>query len=165
MNWEAIATIAEVVGALGVIASLLYVGVQVRHNSEATRAATTAQTLDQSALTSQFLAQDKVSSNLYFRGLKDPLLLEQDEKSQYFFIMLSMFRRYENTEYQYRKGLFDEGAWEGMRGNIVTIIERPGFEWFWERAKQGYSPSFRKLLEGMKGNENARPNKVLNSDP
>ena len=37
MNWDAIAAIAEGLGALGVIASLLYVAVQVRQNTRASR--------------------------------------------------------------------------------------------------------------------------------
>ena len=153
LNWEAIGTIAEVIGAIGVIVSLLYVGVQVRNSSEATRAATTNYTLEQSAQMSQFLAQDRASSDLYFRGLKDPASLEQDEKSQFFFIMLSLFRRYENTEYQYRQGLFDEDAWVGMQGNLTSLLNRPGFEWFWSRGNQGFSPRFKRFVESKYEND------------
>ena len=39
MNWEAIGSIAEILGALGVIASLLYLSVQVRQSTQATRLA------------------------------------------------------------------------------------------------------------------------------
>lgn len=37
MNWEAIATIAELVGAIGVIASLVYLAVQIRDNTRSSR--------------------------------------------------------------------------------------------------------------------------------
>jgi hypothetical protein len=40
MNWEAIGSIAELVGGLGVVASLLYLGVQIRQNTRSLRAAT-----------------------------------------------------------------------------------------------------------------------------
>ena len=149
MDWEAIATIAEVVGAVGVIASLVYVGVQVRQSADSTRAATTAQTIDQSANSSQFLAQDKDSAALYFRGLDNPDTLDKDEKSQFFFILLNLFRRYENSEYQYRQGLLAEGSWVGLSGNIKLIIETPGFRWWWPRAEVGFSPDFRKLISEM----------------
>ena len=42
MNWEAISTIAEIVGAGGVIASLIYLAVQVRQSMEAIEANTKA---------------------------------------------------------------------------------------------------------------------------
>lgn len=41
MNWDAISTIAEIVGATGVIASLVYLAIQIRQNTLVTRAETT----------------------------------------------------------------------------------------------------------------------------
>ena len=35
MNWDAIGAIAELAGAIGVIASLVYVETQIRHNTRA----------------------------------------------------------------------------------------------------------------------------------
>ena len=42
MNWEAISGIAATIGAFGVIVSLIYVGLQIRQNTIATRARTAA---------------------------------------------------------------------------------------------------------------------------
>ncbi len=38
MNWDAIGAIAELLGAVGVIASLVYLATQLRQNTRATRA-------------------------------------------------------------------------------------------------------------------------------
>ena len=35
MDWDALGAIAELAGALGVIASLIYLGTQIRHNTRA----------------------------------------------------------------------------------------------------------------------------------
>ena len=40
MNWEAMGAIGEIVGAVGVIATLGYLAFQVRQNSNVTRSAT-----------------------------------------------------------------------------------------------------------------------------
>ena len=40
MNWEALGAVAELLGAIGVIASLFYVASQIRRNSESVEAAT-----------------------------------------------------------------------------------------------------------------------------
>ena len=40
MNWDALGAIAETLGAIGVIATLAYLAVQVRHSKEATQANT-----------------------------------------------------------------------------------------------------------------------------
>ena len=38
MNWEAASTIAEIVGAAGVIASLIYLAIQIRQSTKVSRA-------------------------------------------------------------------------------------------------------------------------------
>ena len=40
MNWEAIGAVVEIAGAFGVIATLIFLGVQIRQSSMATMAAT-----------------------------------------------------------------------------------------------------------------------------
>ncbi len=40
MSWEAVGALSELAGAIGVIASLIYVGMQVRQNTRSMRAAT-----------------------------------------------------------------------------------------------------------------------------
>ena len=39
MNWEALGAIAELLGALGVIATVVYLAVQIRHNTTALHSA------------------------------------------------------------------------------------------------------------------------------
>ena len=40
MNWDAIGAIAELLGAVGVIASLIYLATQIRQNTRSVRGAT-----------------------------------------------------------------------------------------------------------------------------
>ena len=40
MNWEAIGAIAEALGAIGVISTVVYIALQIRHNSEAVQGST-----------------------------------------------------------------------------------------------------------------------------
>ena len=42
MNWDAIGAIAELLGAVGVIASLVYLAGQIRQNSRLVRSSTTS---------------------------------------------------------------------------------------------------------------------------
>ena len=41
MNWEAVSAIGQMVGAIGVVASLVYLAIQIRTNSEDVRDNTT----------------------------------------------------------------------------------------------------------------------------
>ena len=42
MNWEAIGAVGEVVGAIAVVSTLIYLAVQIRHNNRSLAEATSA---------------------------------------------------------------------------------------------------------------------------
>ena len=47
MNWDAIAAIAEALGAVGVVATVVYVAFQIRQNSRSIEGATEQALMDQ----------------------------------------------------------------------------------------------------------------------
>ena len=70
MNWEAIAAVGEVLGALGVLASLVYLASQIRDNTRSLQAASLQSIL--SAPREWFFlphAQNAEISDLFARGL------------------------------------------------------------------------------------------------
>ncbi len=146
MDIMELGAIGELVGGVAVIASLLYVGIQIRQNTALTRAATMSDALNQSGEFSQAVALDKATSALFFKGVDDPDSLDRDEKSQFFFVMMAFMRRYENSEYQLRQGLLPEDGWSGFRNNLASIAPRPGFSWWWARAEAGFTEEFRTLV-------------------
>ena len=56
MNWEATGAIGEVVGAAGVIASLMYLAVQIRQNTKSVRRASARQSSEKNAVALRGLA-------------------------------------------------------------------------------------------------------------
>jgi len=49
MNWDAVGAVAELIGALGVIASLIYLAIQIRQNSQSVKAESVRELLSQSS--------------------------------------------------------------------------------------------------------------------
>jgi hypothetical protein len=79
MNWEAIGAVAEILGASAVVASLLYLARQMRHNATATQAArrdTIAQLTTDVLLQ---IASDAELASIFRRGQNDPASLNDDE--------------------------------------------------------------------------------------
>ena len=90
MNWDAIGAIAELFGAIGVIASLVYLAAHIRQNSrqlersmQATRVAAddaVARGFDQWR---QLLISDEKVSDIYVRGLEDITALDLTERHRF----------------------------------------------------------------------------------
>jgi len=67
MNWDAIGAIAELLGAIGVIASLVYLATQIRHSREQMGQNTRA---------------TRASAYQQFSGLLDGVMMSAGENSQ-----------------------------------------------------------------------------------
>ena len=71
LNWDAIGAIGEVVGGVAVIATLLYLAVQIRQNARSVRNAASLSVNEGLAEINRRVSNDPEFADLWLRGLKD----------------------------------------------------------------------------------------------
>jgi hypothetical protein len=148
VDWNAVSAIAGVFAAIFVALSVVYLALQVRAGAKATRSQTyylaTAALADMAAV----IGCDQGVSRIVRIGWDTPDELNQDEFTQYSYLMTSFLRRYENVFFQRQSGLVDEDFWDGHRENLLWAFRRPGMRRVWESRKHAFSISFQKFLDG-----------------
>ena len=92
MNWEAISAIGQIVGALAVVISLIYLAREVRSNARATRVASMRSVSDNFNRWIQQLAEHPDLSELYYRGIHDFESLEGADLVGFSALMVQAFR-------------------------------------------------------------------------
>jgi hypothetical protein len=105
--------VKEMVAALGVIGSLLFVGFEVRQNTEAVRGSTMQGIADQSLQFTLALSMDEVWLRLQERIVGDsvpPSQLGPLERRKLTWVLLSSSRIMENRFRQIQLGILDEAA-------------------------------------------------------
>lgn len=147
MDFSTIGTLAEVVSAVGVIVSLIYVAAQVRHNTRAVRSAThhalVTTRLDYVAL----VADNPELSRIVRVGSEDYGGLDRDERHRFGLVMYYSFSAGENFYYQHRQGALDQEQWERWCETLRVYFAQPGIrEWF-ETTPQQFTASFAAFLD------------------
>jgi len=128
MNWDAIGAVGEIVGAVAVIITLLYLASQIRQATRATQAASvqTASALDQDFLL--ILGQDPVAARVWTAyTFGDPDTLSEDEQRQGYYLFASILRRLENIYHQHRLGTISEEVWRARQGMHSAIARSPAY--------------------------------------
>lgn len=148
MNWDAIGAIGEMVGATGVIASLLYLAVQIRRDRQNTRAHTRAML---AAIDVEDLRSIRDNDRLLESMAKDLDLDEPDavERLRFSLFIRGLARAAENHFYQYRLGTLDEEEFEGQRKLWKGTFSHPRFRQWWDDHKGDYSLAFQRELSGL----------------
>jgi hypothetical protein len=107
MNWDAIGAIGEIVGALAVLATLIYLAIQVRQNSELQRAQTHQQLAQERTLNMRMLIQDREVRHATAKAHFGKPLSVDEQGILYWFTILYL-RIYENELYQHSKGMIED---------------------------------------------------------
>jgi hypothetical protein len=149
VNLESLGNIGEFVGAIAVVASLLYLALQARHNTAALRSAAYRDATDSAAQVNALLAQDASLSELFGRGILDFASLDSTQQIQVGAVLGTLFGVYQELYYQQSKGHLDEELWAGFHTALSGFMRQPGVRDWWPTRAQLYSASFRELVASI----------------
>ncbi|MBW2423886.1 MAG: hypothetical protein JRG86_06545 [Deltaproteobacteria bacterium] len=142
MNWDAIGAIAELLGAVGVIASLVYLATQIRQsreqmerNTRAVSASGFQDSLEQFDHAFFQVFQDSELASLTLQGFEGTRELSEEDQIRFGVLMAGVMSSLENTYYQYRIGLLDKDRWSLHQARLETLIGRPGVARWWRQGQ------------------------------
>ena len=117
MNWDALGATAELLGAIAVVLSLLYLTTQVKQANKLARGQTRQRMVEQAQheVYQGMIADPSIMQSLY---KKEPL--DETEWIRLTGWLLAAMRQREYEWFQYKDGNIDEELWEAYRG-VVTI--------------------------------------------
>lgn len=161
MDWEAIGAIGEVVGALGVLITLIFLIIQIRQNSGLVRNNTLqleqnnelakAQAIGESNSQQDAMlaiAQSDTLSQIFQQGLASYADLEQLDKMRFALAMGAMMGGVATqTEQQISLGVYENAMAPPHLEFVSLFLNTPGGRKWWDKHKRNYSPRFRNLVD------------------
>jgi hypothetical protein len=134
MSWEAVATIAEIVGAIGVIVSVLYLAYEVRLNTKTMRADSSKDAARSWSEFNQWMT-DHPSRLVFLRAFDPDESLENFDVSdrQALSLMFRSFTQLTESEFfQYRAGILEQEVWNARIRTFSSFFQFPVFKSWWE---------------------------------
>jgi len=125
VNWEALGAVAELIGAVGVIASLFYLAHQIRRNSSALEAATNQAISDAAQGRLVAVAQSPDLAEAFAKAVFSRDELSKRERVQVEFFTRATFRGLENAHVQYRQGLISQESWRAQEELLRNFLRLP----------------------------------------
>ena len=147
MNWDAIAAIAETLGALAVFLSLIYLAIQTKNNTRALRSAAFHQVRDSFSDVSLAFAQDPSIGNLLTRAMENDPGLTQDEIVQFGFILTTLVRRGESAYFQSTDGALQMEAWNGIKETLIVAISNVYGQAWWKTTRGRFTSDYTEVLQ------------------
>ena len=133
MNWEAAGAIGEIVGAVAVVATLLYLAKQTKTNTDAVIAASTRASSWGFAEFNERIATHPDLTYLLTKSFDSDMPdFTPEEWARFQFLARSEVGRIQETFLQARTGFQDQGLAESQLDFMRSLLEYPAWRTFWD---------------------------------
>ena len=149
LKLKEIASVAEIVGAIAIVISLVYVGIQLQDSTLAVRSATANDT--SAAMAAWYITTDNnpESTRVVLDGMTNPDVLSREEEAQFIYLIHGLFLEYQAAFYVPEQGTLDIELRESLVNTLLGVREQPGFQLYWGQRQDLFQPSFRAFVDDL----------------
>lgn len=147
MTLNQIAGISQAISSAAVVASLFFVGIQLRRNTRASRAVSHHAITEALNHVNLVWARDRELSLIWLTGLHDRQGLAPDERWRFDAMLRAYFLVCETMHTQANLGIGDADIVRAEKDGIRFVLSHPGVQDWWKHNPFGFSNAFRAYVD------------------
>ena len=133
MNWDAIGAIGEILGAIAVLGTLIYLAAQIRQNTSAVTTATYESMASGVTDINLVVVGNPEVASILNRGARDPHSLDADEVVRYGHLMRCWANQWLKQLRLFEGGALGARDWERLAQEAAQVLSSTGGKMFRER--------------------------------
>ena len=149
MNWDAIGAVGELVGSVAVLVTLIYLALQIRQNTHATRAASHHAITDALNQLNLDIANNDAVAQIWLAGMDDRASLNDLQRERFDALLRAYMHVCDTMYYQAQVGAGDHGLWKAEETYLNRILTSNGGKSWFEENYSSISTGFRAAIENI----------------
>lgn len=147
LNWQIVTAVAEVLGAVGVLLTLVYLALQIRDNTRGMQAASLESVLE-GPRDRYFLPMAKESdlADIYARGLNSLDLLDEKETRRFFYLLYEQLFQMQQVMHLRERELIPQVDYDAWLDYTASLIATPGGAAMWVHCEKVITPTVSTLI-------------------
>lgn len=147
MNWDAIGAVGEVVGATGVIISLLYMAYQIRQSRLALKSGASADASTSLRALTEVIMSDSQQTELFLTGLRDPDSMTEAQRDWAIQLTHALLRQFETLHFQFTNGALDQELFTSYKRGFAANLKEPLGRAYWDRNGHLFTKRFQLFVD------------------
>lgn len=152
MNWDAIGAIGEILGALAVVISLVYLASQIRIQNRESRAASVHQVIEGYRSSIAALHEPEMA-DIWVLAMSDFDSLTPSQRLRFVIYLTSALRSFEDAYFQWCEGRLEADIWRGLITPLVDVKSTPSFDRFWKMRRHHFREEFADYIDNLEAGE------------
>lgn len=148
MNWDAIGAIGEIIGAAAVVASLVYLAVQIRSQNREARMASVHQVVEGYRTSISWL-KDPSMASVFIDAMENYDALTAKDRLQFDMYVTNTMRAFEEAYVQWKAKRLDDDTWEAAMAPVKDVVATETFEKFWARRKHHFRKDWAEYIDKL----------------
>ena len=163
MNWEAVGAVGELIGAVTVVITLLYLAIQIRQNSQAVKNSAAQALLSELNDSLRVASSEPTTARAVILGQTLFEELSEEGRAQFITWIFAWMRTIEQAYFQYVQGSIEEEIWEGQMAHLRQLIHAPAVKEWWSRRRFFFSQRFQNYVDeiGTLGDDVPTPTELV----
>jgi len=149
MNWEAIGAVGELIGAVTVVITLLYLAIQIRQNSQAVKNSAAQALLSELNGSLRVASSEPTTARAVILGQTLFEELSEEGRAQFITWMFAWMRTIEQAYFQYVQGYIDEEIWEGQMAHLRQLTHASAVKEWWSHRRCFFSKRFQNYVDQL----------------
>jgi hypothetical protein len=153
MNWEAIGAVGELLGAIGVILTLIYLAIQIRQNTESSLlTAEASYGREFVAWHARVTAQPELGE-IWDTALGNTGELSKEEVRRFIWLIAEFFLIFEGQYKLYQKNCISEDSWQSKVEVVHELLRNSIVEQWWGKRITPFSGEFMDYVDSLETSE------------
>jgi hypothetical protein len=153
MSLEQLGLIADIVSAIAIVITLVYLALQIKDSSRSSRSAAVTDATTAMQAFYQELGSNPATSKLFLEAVTNPDALSQQDQFQYLMLMHSCFLGFQRSFFLAREGTLDVDLRDSIGTAMHAVNRMPGMHLYWRQRKAYFQPEFVEWVEGLLARE------------
>ena len=149
MSFEQLGNIGDFLGGIAVIATLIYLGLQVKKHTREARLAATRELASEFHTALDGIVHDKELLKIYRIGILDYEALQDDDRLQLGLWFMHVFRVMEQQYLHTTHGTMDNIYFTSLNKALVEMLAFPGVQRWWEFTSSMFDEGFCSHIEEL----------------
>jgi hypothetical protein len=149
MSLEQISYLSQIVGGIAVIASLIFVGLQLRQGARATHLSAYQAAQERLDNVRQVLASDADLAGIFSQGVADPMRLDDQQLFRFRALMFVLANAMQTLHVMFVQSDIDAAEWNRVQPTALRIFGTPGGRAWLTLFRHEIDGTFAKTLDDL----------------
>ena len=131
MTLNELGSLGEFISGLAVVATLIYLALQIRHNTRAVRSSMHQDMVGSTARIAQSVSDSPDVGRIVLKADEDYDNLTKEEFIRFEAYAERVFGNFESVFYSYRNSMIEQDLWESWEASYLADISRNAMRRFW----------------------------------